>query len=139
MTPDDATPTTGRAALDGVLVAALARGLTYDAAADVAGCSPSTVDRRMRDPLFVQRVADARAERVERVADRLTALTEQAVDVLADLLTNGSERVRASIAQRLPALAAEQRDAVHLAARLAAVEQRLGLAVTPEPLRVVVP
>lgn len=126
MTPHDAR--------EKVLVDALAAGLTHDQAAAVAGCSRSTLDRRLRQPAFSERVQQARAARVQRVTDALGALSEQAVTVLAELLSGGKEQTRARVALAIPGLAADHREQTELEARMTALEA--ALAQAPASLQV---
>ena len=126
-----------REAVDDLLVLAIAGGATYAAAAEQAGCSESTVDRRTADPAFLARVEQARAERVARVADRMAVLSVKSLDVLSELLADASvaDGIRARIALTVPTLAADAREAASLEARLAAVEARLAEQTDPQPRR----
>ena len=116
-----------RETVDVLLILSIAGGLTYAEAADRAGCSESTVDRRTSDPAFLARVEQARAERVARVADRMAVLSVRSLDVLTELLTDASvaDGIRARIALTVPTLAADAREAASLETRLAAVEDHL--------------
>lgn len=117
------------------LVEALSRGMTYREAAKFAGCSESTVDRRMADPLFRDRVEAARDAQVSRVADRLTALSEAAMTALDDVLATGTPALRVRVALALPAMALAHRDAVALEARLEAMEAQLAEVLTKTNVR----
>ena len=130
-----------RETVDVLLILAIAGGATYAEAAEQAGCSESTVDRRTGDPAFAARVEQARAERVARVADRMAALSVKSLDVLSELLTDASvaDGIRARIALTVPTLAADAREAASLEARLQAVEARLAELPTPQPRRALWP
>jgi hypothetical protein len=68
MTLDDAV---WGSAKDDALLLALTSGATYDQAAVRTGVSPSTIDRRMRDPGFRDRLHRFRGEVLARAADEL--------------------------------------------------------------------
>ena len=112
---------------DDVLVTALAAGMSHKRAAATASVSESTVDRRLRDPAFTERVEAARIDRVGRIDDRLQNLAEQSVTVLAVMLAepNTSDSTRARIALAVPGMALAMRELLVIEQRLAAVEQRL--------------
>ena len=112
---------------DDVLVTALAAGMSHKRAAATAQVSESTVDRRLRDPEFIERVEAARIDRVGRIADRLQDLAEQSVSVLSQMLTEPAtaDATRARIALAVPGMALAMRELVVIEQRLAAVEQRL--------------
>lgn len=75
-----------RVGQDEVLIAALARGLTYRAAAEAAGVSRRTVARRMAEEAFAEEVAKVRGEYVSVVTGRLLEMAPAALDVLLELL-----------------------------------------------------
>ena len=77
-----------------MLIAALAAGVTYDAAAAQAGVSERTVRRRLDDPEFCRQVNDARHEVVARAVAQLSAASTEAVEALRDR--------RGAISLRLP-------------------------------------
>jgi hypothetical protein len=89
----------GRGDQDGVLVAALVSGLSYVEAGDIAGCSKSTVARRMRKPEFRGAVEEGRREFAGMLSGRLLQAQPAAVTVLADLMataTSEGDRIRAA-------------------------------------------
>jgi hypothetical protein len=81
-----------------LLVAALAQGLPYEKAGQLAGISKATVARRMADSTFRAQVDELRAAHVRRVELRLGELSGRALDALEALLAD-----RDSPAQRLGA------------------------------------
>src|ERR1035437_3638569 len=87
---------------DSVLCAALLSGLNYEAAAELSGCSRSTVARRMREPGFRARLDQLRAEALARVADHLAAEAIESVSTLASIRshpnTPATVKVRAATA-----------------------------------------
>lgn len=125
MTTDDTAGDTP----DAALCAALLHGLTYDAAAQAAGCSRSTVARRMADPAFRARLDVLRTEALARVADLLAGEAIHAVHTLAEIRADpdAPASVRARAACALLDSATKYRAAVDLDARVAAVENVLNL------------
>lgn len=69
-----------------LLEAALSEGLSYAKAAETAGVSKSTVERRMRDAEFRARVMAGREERAAEAASRIDGLAVRAVERLSDLI-----------------------------------------------------
>lgn len=124
MTPFD-TFSDGNA--DAVLCAALLSGLNYEAAAELSGCSRSTVARRMHEPGFRARLDQIRAEALARVADRLAAEAIESVTTLASIRSNpntpATVKVRAATAILEAAL--KYRATVELETRLSALEGQL--------------
>ncbi len=87
-----------REAGDEVLLDALATGLSYLEAGELAGLSARTVRRRMTAPDFAAELARRRAMRVSDVTGRLVAASERAVQVLLELLESqvAGERLRSA-------------------------------------------
>ena len=67
-------------------MAALAAGATCDEAARAAGVSPSTVDRRLRDPEFRAEFRQLQREARQRTADALAFAATRAVARLVSVL-----------------------------------------------------
>jgi hypothetical protein len=89
----------GRGDQDGVLVAALVSGLSYVEAGDIAGCSKSTVARRMRESEFRGAGEEGRREFADMLSGRLLQAQPAAVTVLAELMataTSEGDRIRAA-------------------------------------------
>ncbi len=132
MTPPGAG---NRRAVDGALITALASGQTYGQAATAAGCSPSTVDRRMRDAAFRHQVQEARAAACRRTANLLVDAAVEAVGALRDLMrTADSDPARVTAARSILALAPTWRDAVEVESRLTELAERVDqLTADPTP------
>ncbi len=132
MTPPGARP---RRAVDHVLVIALAAGATYDQAATAAGCSPSTVDRRQRDPSFRRRVQETRAAVSARTAALLVDAATEAVAQLHHLMRFAdSDPARVSAARAVLTLAPVWRDSVEIESRLTELAERVDrLTTDPAP------
>ena len=112
---------------DALLCAALLSGLTYEAAAELSGCSRSTVARRMSEPGFRARLDRLRADALARVADLLAAEAIESVATLAAIRADASApmsvRVRAATALLDSAL--RYRASIELDARVSALEDAL--------------
>jgi hypothetical protein len=65
-----------REAQDELIITALATGVSYEKAGEVARCSGRTVARRMEDAGFSRRVSKRRGERVVEAAGQLTSLSK---------------------------------------------------------------
>ncbi|MEX2374898.1 MAG: helix-turn-helix domain-containing protein [Dehalococcoidia bacterium] len=116
-----------RSVRDALLVDALAAGWSYPEAAEVAGCSERTVARRMSEPAFARQVAERRAEHLVSMAGRFSTLTSRAVEVIEQLMEEGSERTRLASARLVVEWAAKLRHAEDLAVAVAEIRQHLGL------------
>jgi hypothetical protein len=83
---------------DEVLIGALAEGLSYSAAAQLANVSPRTVRRRMAEDRFATLVAQRRSQRVGEVTGVLAGLARRAVATLEDCLDaeRPADRIRAA-------------------------------------------
>jgi len=64
----------------------LACGATWETAAQRAGVSKATVQRRMKDPAFRQRLQDLGADMVKRASAGLTAASGEAIKTLVSLM-----------------------------------------------------
>jgi phage terminase small subunit len=89
----------GRKGGDEALVSALAAGASPTAAAQQAGVSPRTAQRRLADPAFRQQVDAARNELLERTVGRLSAVGVLAADKLYALLEAASPSVQLGAAR----------------------------------------
>jgi hypothetical protein len=114
----------GRKNADATLAAALAAGLTVDAAATRAGVSQRTAHRRLAEPDFRRRVAELRGGMVERALGRAARGMSAAADRLRRLLKAKSESVQLGAAKALLELTVKLRESVELEARITALEQR---------------
>lgn len=87
-----------RAAGDEVLLDALASGLSYIEAGELAGVSARTARRRVSDAPFATELARRRAARVSDVTGMLLVGSDRAVQVLLEALESGvtGERLRAA-------------------------------------------
>jgi hypothetical protein len=112
----------GRRNADEALALALATGQTLRDAADATGIGERTATRRMADPAFRQRVAELRADMVQRSLGRMADGMSDAADKLRELLAAESESVRLGAARTLLELGVKLRESVELEARLADLE-----------------
>jgi hypothetical protein len=107
---------------DVVIVAGLASGSTHAEAGDAAGCSERTVRRRLADE-SVRAALAAERERVgQQIADMLSGRAAAAVDRLARVVTEGSDRDAVQACRIVLDMMTRHRDAVYVLDRLAALE-----------------
>ena len=116
---------------DSALIAALAGGATIRDAAKLAGVGETTVYRRLDDPDFRRRVADARAEMLSQAVGQLADASTEAVATLRALLNADAETVRLGSARAILELGAKLRES-ELERRIAALEAQQAEPV-PEP------
>lgn len=78
---------------------ALARGATHAEAAQAAGVSAKTVQRRTRHEPFAHAVSSLRRQRVESITAKLIDASDEAVATVCELLQSGGrpvDRLRAA-------------------------------------------
>lgn len=97
-----------RAAQDEVIVDALASGLPYAKAGELAGVTSRTVARRMQDPVFTALVSQRRAEHVSQVTGQLVAASADAVTTIHELCLIAGSKPRLSNPQWGAASAKDQ-------------------------------
>ena len=87
-----------KASQDDKLVEALASGLSYRRAGELAGVHAKTVQRRMENPVFARRVTDQRNRRTSQITGLLADVGAEAVGVIREALSadKGSDRLRAA-------------------------------------------
>ena len=120
---------------DEVLVTALACGATLDNAAHSAGMSPRTVHRRLKEPAFLERLKEARADMLQRTAGMLTAAGPESVKTLITLQqTTNAGSVRLGAARSVLEMGVKVREASELAQRLAALEAQVNAAGSSEEI-----
>jgi hypothetical protein len=107
------------------LLAALAAGNTVEDAAKAAGLSPRTAYRRLADPQFARRLAQARDELISSALGELVDCASEAVATLRALLSASDERVRLGAAKSTLEQLLRLRETLMLNQRLAAVERSL--------------
>ena len=109
------------------LICALARGLSHAQAAQEAGVSVRTVQRRASDPAVRAAVAGARQAMVGEATGRLATAAERAVATLEDLLESDADSVRLGASRALLDNLLRFRDSEELSDRVRQLEQ----AITP--------
>jgi len=108
------------------VIAALAAGASAEAAARSGGVSRRTVYRRLEDPTFRKAVDDARAAILARAVAKLTASSTEAAETLRRLLYSPLDFARLAAARSILEIGVKMREQLDLAARVAALEERLG-------------
>ena len=115
----------GRRNADEALALAMAQGRTLRDAAQGAGVAERTATRRWADADFRRRVAELRADMVQRSLGRMADGMADAADVLRQLLTAGTPpAVRLGAARSLLELGVKLRESTELEERLAELERR---------------
>jgi hypothetical protein len=84
---------------DELLLGALAAGSSIEQAARAAGVSTRTVYRRLANPGFAKRLAQARDEVISHTLGELIECAGQAVATLRVLLSSADDRVRLNAAK----------------------------------------
>lgn len=108
---------------DELLVAALARGVTYEQASTECGLSKRTINRRMANHAFRDRVVSARREWLDLATSAIAAALHEAVDTLKSLMRSGeSETARLGAARALVGMLLPLRQSVDFEERLARIE-----------------
>jgi hypothetical protein len=110
---------------DDSLLAALAAGSTVEVAAKAAGISVRTAYRRLADPVFARRLAQARDELISNALGELVECASEAVATLRALLSASDERVRLGAAKSTLDQLLRLRETLMLSQRLAALERSL--------------
>lgn len=90
-------PRTAREALDERIVRSLAEGNSATTTAALVGRSVATIYRKLRDPLFASKVADAKAERLKPLADTAIDAARPALAKLVELANDESVHVSSRI------------------------------------------
>lgn len=121
--PDEREAAQRRRHQDEVLVEALAEGISYSLAGELAQVSARTVRRRMSDLVFAAGVHQRRAQRVGEVTGVLVGLARRAVATLEECMDaeRPSDRIRA--AQAVLGELHRFRDQLDLEERLRLLEQ----------------
>jgi len=94
----DQVPDDPRAAQDELIIECLAAGMSYPQTGEIAGCTARTISRRMSDRDFARRVSRRRGERLQAITGQLTALADDAVAGLRELVASAqrdADRLRA--------------------------------------------
>jgi hypothetical protein len=114
----------GRKNADDALVLALACGATIESAASKAGVCARTAHRRLKDPEFVKRLDDLRADMLKRATAMLTAAAMEAVKTLVALqAATIAPGVRLGAARATLEMGAKYRETAELAQRIAVLER----------------
>ena len=107
------------------LICSLARGLPHAQAAQAAGVSVRTVQRRASEPAFRAAVADARRALVGEATGRLAIAAERAVATLEDLLGSDADSVRLGASRAILENVLKFRETEELTERVRQLEQAI--------------
>jgi hypothetical protein len=114
-----------RKAKDQILIAALAAGMRYPAAAEAADVGVRTVERRMADPEFAAAVSRKRGEVVSSVVGQMVNLLPEFQPVLAECLHSERPADRLRAIEVGVRLVRALRSDTEIEDRLAALERAL--------------
>jgi hypothetical protein len=115
----------GRRNVDEMLLSLLACGATAEVAAHKAGVSRATVQHRLKDSSFQQRLQDLKADMVKRSSATLTAAAGEAIKTLLSLQGSSiPHAVRLGAARTILEIGIRMREVVDAEERLAALEQQ---------------
>jgi hypothetical protein len=115
----------GRNRADELLLTRLAAGATVEQAANAAGLSARTAYRRLADPAFTRRLAQARDELISGALGELVECASEAVATLRALLSASDERVRLGAAKSTLEQLLRLRETLTLSQRLAVLERTM--------------
>ena len=115
----------GRNRSDELLLTRLAAGATVEQAANAAGISTRTAYRRLADPAFTRRLAQARDELISSALGELVECASEAVATLRALLSASDERVRLGAAKSTLEQLLRLRETLTLSQRLAVLERTM--------------
>ena len=119
-------PQRGRRTADDLILTALSCGATHEAAAQKAGVSKATVQRRLKDPEFCQRLQELGTDMVKRASSALTAASVEAIKTLLSLqATTVPHAVGLGAARAVLEIGTKLREVATLEERLAALEQQM--------------
>jgi hypothetical protein len=119
-------PQRGRRTTDELILTALVCGATLEAAAQKAGVSKSTVQRRLRDAEFCRRRQELSSEMVNRSAAAMTAAWPEAFKTLVGLLGSSVPPATRLGAVRLVfEMGIKLREVTDMEARLRALEEQM--------------
>ena len=110
---------------DELLLQALAAGSSVEASAKATGISARTAYRRLADPGFARRLAQARDELISNALGELAECASEAVATLRALLSSSDERVRLGAAKSTLEQLLRLRETLTLSQRLAALERAM--------------
>ncbi len=110
---------------DDIALQALACGASVEMAAQKAGISKRTLQRRLADPEFRRQMQAIRGEMVQRLAGTMTAAGTEAMKTVLDLLKgNTPANVRLGAARTIFEIGVKFREAADFEERLATLEQQ---------------
>jgi ribosomal protein S9 len=116
----------GRRNVDDLLLAALGCGATAEAAAHKAGVSRTTVQRRLQDPAFRQRLRAQGTETLKRASYALTAAMVEGIKTLLGLQASSvPHAVRLGAARSILEFSIRLREVTDTEERLAALEEQM--------------
>jgi len=114
--------------IDCGIIEAIACGSTKADAARLCGCAVRTVDRRLEDPEFRQKVEAFRSDVLSSSAGKLAHASRKAVASLEDLLSSQSESIRLQASKAILDSVIKITEMTKIESRVQALEESLKLA-----------
>lgn len=111
--------------VNGILLAALAGGMTQQEAAAKAGVSVDLVVERMKDPVFRAQLEAIQNEIIERTIGKAVSASTTAIDKLVELIAHEDATISIRAATTVLDQTMKLRDAHTNAKRLAEIEAAL--------------
>jgi hypothetical protein len=115
----------GKKNCDDSLILSLAAGGSIPYAAQAAGCSESTVRRRLSDPAFRARIGAMRGELIAAAVGRLAMLGRKAADKLNELLDDADNKIRLGAARSVLQFMLSGHEHELLAAQVGELQQQI--------------
>jgi len=110
---------------DSILATALSSGASTAEAAEKAGVSQRTAQRRIADPEFQQQVAQLRTKLMARALDKMAENMTRAADAIARLIDAENPAISLRAARSMLTLSLRLHDALDLQNRIRAIEEEL--------------
>jgi hypothetical protein len=110
---------------DSILATAISSGASTAEAAEKAGVSQRTAQRRIADPAFQQQVAQLRSKLMSRALDKMAENMTRAADAIARLIDAENPAISLRAARSILTLSLRLHDALDLHERITALEQEV--------------
>jgi hypothetical protein len=110
---------------DSILATAISAGASTAEAAEKAGLSQRTAQRRLADPEFQQQVAQLRSKLMSRALDKMAENMTRAADAIARLIDAENPAISLRASRSMLTLSLRLHDALDLQQRITALEKEL--------------
>jgi uncharacterized membrane protein YqiK len=110
---------------DSILATAISAGASTAEAAEKAGLSQRTAQRRIADPEFQQQVAQLRSKLMARALDKMAENMTRAADAIARLIDADNPAISLRASRSMLTLSLRLHDALDLDQRITALKEEL--------------